>query len=44
MLLTDLAGIPGIKIVEREALEKILNEQALSLSGLMEDNPAIELG
>jgi len=44
MLITDLAGTPGIKIIERESLEKILNEQALSLSGLMEDNPAIEVG
>ncbi len=44
MLITDLAGTPGIHIVEREALEKILNEQALSLSGLMEDHPAIEVG
>ena len=43
MLISDLNGLPGIKIIERESLEKILQEQALSLSGLTEGKSA-EIG
>jgi len=44
MLITDLTGTEGVIVIERESLEKILNEQALALSGLMEDKPAIRVG
>jgi TolB-like protein len=43
MLISDLNGLPRIKIIERESLEKILKEQALSLSGLTEGKSA-EIG
>jgi TolB-like protein len=44
MLISDLSDLPGIKIVERESLEKLLQEQALSLSGLTKDGPSDKIG
>ncbi len=44
MLISDLSGIPDIKIIERESLEKVLQEQALSLTGLTEEGSAVEVG
>jgi TolB-like protein len=44
MLISDLNGLPEIKIVERESLEKVLREQALSLTGITEEGSAIEVG
>ncbi len=43
MLISDLNGLPGITIIERESLEKILHEQAMSLTGLTEESSA-EIG
>ena len=44
MLISDLSGLSGIKIIEREALEKVLQEQALSLTGLTNEGSAAEVG
>ena len=44
MLITDFNGLAGIKLVERESLEKVLREQALSLSGLTDQESAITVG
>ena len=44
MLITDISQVPQIKVVEREALEKILKEQALSLTGAVDENQAVEVG
>jgi len=44
MLITDLNGLAGIKLVERESLEKVLTEQALSLSGMTDQASAITVG
>ena len=44
MIISDLNGLPGIKIIERESLEKVLQEQALSLTGLTEEGSAAEIG
>jgi len=44
MMISDLSGLPGIKIIERESLEKVLQEQALSLTGLTEEGSAVEVG
>jgi TolB-like protein len=44
MLITDLAQAGPLIVVEREALEKFLKEQALSLSGIMEENRAVKVG
>lgn len=44
MLITDLAPVSGIKVVEREALEKIMKEQALALSGAIDEKQALQVG
>src|SRR5580700_7462702 len=44
LLLTDLAGAPGIEMVERQALERILKELNLSLSGLVRAGDAVRVG
>jgi len=44
MMISDLSGLSGIKIIERESLEKLLKEQALSLTGLTEAGSVIEVG
>jgi TolB-like protein len=44
MLITDLSGLAEIKIVERESLEKVLKEQALSLTGLTDKSSAKKVG
>jgi len=42
MLITDIA--PYIDVVERENLQKVLQEQKLALSGLGAEDNAVELG
>ena len=44
MIISDLNGLPGIKIIERESLEKVLQEQALSLTGLTEEGSVAKIG
>ena len=44
MLISDLAQVPTINVVEREALQKILKEQALGLTGAMDESQSIEVG
>ncbi len=44
MLLTDLALSDEIKCIEREQLEKVLNEQRFSLSGMADEKQSIEIG
>lgn len=44
MLVTDLASTGEFKIVEREELEKLLREQELSLSGMVDDTSAPHIG
>ncbi|NQT54626.1 MAG: hypothetical protein HQ551_00190 [Desulfobacteraceae bacterium] len=44
MLITDISQVPQIKVVEREALEKILKEQALSQTGVIDENQAVQVG
>jgi TolB-like protein len=44
MLISDLSGLSGIKIIERASLEKILEEQALSMTGLTDEGSATEIG
>ena len=44
MLISDLSVVQGIKIVERAALQKVLEEQALGLTGVTDDDSAVELG
>ncbi len=39
-----LSEVPGVRLVERQALEKILSEQKLSESGLVDDSTAVALG
>ena len=40
----SLSGQPGIVLVERAALDKVLEEQALNLTGLVETEQAVKVG
>ena len=44
MLITDLSKLEELQIVEREELQKLLNEMKLSISGLVKQETAQELG
>lgn len=44
MLVTELIGRPGMKVVERSQLQDLLTEQKLSLSGRVDENTALEVG
>lgn len=44
MLTTDLAATGGVRLVERERLELLLNEQELALSGLLDAANAPAIG
>jgi TolB-like protein len=44
MLISDLSGLQEVKIIERASLEKVLEEQALSLTGLTDQGSAVEVG
>jgi hypothetical protein len=40
----ELAGLPGIKILDRRRLDAVLREQELSLSDIVDSNTAVEVG
>jgi len=44
MLISDLSGLPGINMIERASLQKVLEEQALALTGLTEASNTVEVG
>jgi curli biogenesis system outer membrane secretion channel CsgG len=44
MLITQLAGNPGIRVVERDQLEKLLQEQNISSSGRVDKETAVQVG
>jgi TolB-like protein len=44
MLITELVGRPGITVIERQDLRKVLEEQRLALSGVVDESTAIEVG
>ncbi len=44
MLISDLNGLPGINMIERASLQKVLEEQALALTGLSDESNAVEVG
>lgn len=44
MLVTELSGREGIRVIERYHLQDLLMEQRLSLSGRVEEDAAIEVG
>ncbi len=44
MLVTELIGRPGIRVIERAQLQDLLTEQRLSLSGRVDESTAVEVG
>lgn len=44
MLTTELTGREGIRVIERQQLQDLLEEQRLSLSGRVEESTALEVG
>ena len=44
MLITDLSLSDEVKCIERTQLEKVLDEQRFSLSGITDDDQSIEIG
>jgi TolB-like protein len=44
LIVISLAGRPGLRLVERAALAKVLDEQALNVSGLVEPEQAVKIG
>ncbi len=44
MLITQLAANPGIRVVERDQLEKLLQEQNLSTGGRVDKETAVKVG
>jgi TolB-like protein len=44
LLITDLASSPRMRIVERERVQKLLEEQSLTKSGAIDPSTAVKLG
>ncbi len=44
MLVTEFAGRDGLKVVERQRMEDLLQEQRLALSGRVDESSAVEVG
>lgn len=44
MIITDISKTKQIQIVQRENLQKVLTEQKLALSGLIDKNSAVKVG
>jgi len=44
MLVTELSGREGFRVIERQELQTLLSEQRLSLSGRVDESTAIEVG
>jgi TolB-like protein len=44
MLISDIAGTGSVDVVERTDLKRVLDEQEISLTGLIDDRKALELG
>lgn len=44
MLVTELSGRPGMRVIERYQLQSLLSEQNLALSGRVDESTAVEIG
>lgn len=44
MLTTEFTGRPGLRVIERHALQDLIQEQKLALSGLADESQAVEIG
>ncbi len=44
MLVTELSGRPGMRVIERYQLQNLLTEQNLALSGRVDESTAVEIG
>jgi TolB-like protein len=43
-LISELSGVEGVLLVERERLQELLEEQRLEMSGLTDESTAVEVG
>ena len=44
MLVTEFTGRPGIRVIERQNLQALIQEQRLALSGMVDDSQAVQIG
>ena len=44
MLVTEFSGRPGLKVIERQNLQELIQEQKLALSGLVDERQAVQIG
>lgn len=44
MVITELMDRPGLTLIERQDLRKVIEEQRLALSGIVDEDTAIEVG
>src|ERR1041385_5263872 len=44
LLITDMASNPRVRVVERERVQKVLEEQNLVKAGAIDQNTAVKLG
>ena len=44
MLITDLSKVPGLKVVERVRMQKMMDEMKLNMAGLTSETTAPRLG
>ncbi|MBF0610760.1 MAG: hypothetical protein G8345_08005 [Magnetococcales bacterium] len=44
MIITDLAKVPGLKVLEREKMQKIMDELSLMKSGLVDEETQVRAG
>lgn len=44
MMITEMSGRPGMRLVERQDIRTLIEEQALAVSGMVDDDTAIQIG
>jgi hypothetical protein len=44
MLVTEFTGRPGLRVIERQNLQALIQEQKLALSGMVDESQAVQIG